>query len=86
MKIKVDAIDETKLMEGFQKIANRITMGLVLAALIVGAALMMRVETSFTIFGLPGIAAIFFLLSGVAGLFLVFNILFKDEKSDKKQP
>ncbi|HWS99564.1 MAG TPA: AarF/UbiB family protein [Pyrinomonadaceae bacterium] len=84
MKIKVDAIDETKLMEGFQKIANRITMGLVLAALIVGAALMMRVETSFTIFGLPGIAAIFFLLSGVAGLFLVFNILFKDEKSDKK--
>jgi len=85
MRIKVDAIDETKLMEGFQKIANRITMGLVLAALIVGAALMMRVETSFTIFGLPGIAAIFFLLSGVAGLFLVFNILFKDEKSDKKQ-
>ena len=85
MKIKVDAIDETKLMEGFQKIANRITMGLVLAALIVGAALMMRVETSFTILGLPGIAAIFFLLSGVAGLFLVFNILFKDEKSDKKQ-
>ncbi len=84
MKIKVDAIDETKLMEGFQKIANRITMGLVLAALIVGAALMMRVETSFTIVGLPGIAAIFFLLSGVAGLFLVFNILFKDEKSDKK--
>lgn len=84
MKIKVDAIDETKLMEGFQKIANRITMGLVLAALIVGAALMMRVETSFTILGLPGIAAIFFLLSGVAGLFLVFNILFKDEKSDKK--
>ena len=84
MKIKVDAIDELKLMEGFQKIANRITMGLVLAALIVGAALMMRVETSFTIVGLPGIAAIFFLLSGVAGLFLVFNILFKDEKSDKK--
>ena len=84
MKIKVDAIDETKLMEGFQKIANRITMGLVLAALIVGAALMMRVETSFTILGLPGIAAIFFILSGVAGLFLVFNILFKDEKSDKK--
>ena len=34
---------------------------------IVGAALLMRVETSFTIFGLPGIAAIFFLLSGVAG-------------------
>ncbi|HEX8846054.1 MAG TPA: AarF/UbiB family protein [Pyrinomonadaceae bacterium] len=84
MKIKIDAIDETKLMEGFQKIANRITMGLVLAAVIVGAALMMKVETSFTIFGYPGIAVIFFFIAAGAGLFLVFNILFKDEKSDKK--
>ncbi|MDT4965965.1 MAG: ubiquinone biosynthesis protein [Acidobacteriota bacterium] len=84
MKIKVDAIDETKLMEGFQKIANRITMGLVLAALIVGAAMLMRIETSFTIFGYPGIAIIFFFLAAGSGLFLVFNILFKDEKSDKK--
>ena len=85
MEIKVDAIDETKLMEGFQKIANRITMGLVLAALIVGAALLMRVETSFTIFGYPGIAILFFFIAAGAGLFLVFNILFKDEKSEKKK-
>jgi predicted unusual protein kinase regulating ubiquinone biosynthesis (AarF/ABC1/UbiB family) len=85
MEIKVDAIDETKLMEGFQKIANRITMGLVLAALIVGAALLMRIETSFTLFGYPGIAIIFFFIAAGAGLFLVFNILFKDEKSDKKK-
>jgi ubiquinone biosynthesis protein len=83
MQIKVDAIDETKLMEGFQKIANRITMGLVLAAIIVGAALMMKVETAFTIFGYPGIAIIFFFIAAGAGLFLVYNILFKDEKSDK---
>jgi ABC-type polysaccharide/polyol phosphate export permease len=84
MKLKVDAIDETKLMEGFQKIANRITMGLVLAALIVGAAMLMRIETSFTIFGYPGIAIIFFFLAAGAGLLLVFNILFRDEKADKK--
>lgn len=84
MKIKVDALDETKLMEGFQKIANRITMGLVLAALIVGAAMLMRIETSFKIFGYPGIAIIFFFIAAGAGMFMVFNILFKDEKSDKK--
>jgi predicted unusual protein kinase regulating ubiquinone biosynthesis (AarF/ABC1/UbiB family) len=83
VKIKVDAINETKLMEGFQKIANRITMGLVLAAIIVGAALMMKVETSFMIFGYPGIAIIFFFIAAGAGLFLVYNILFKDEKADK---
>ena len=33
-------------MEGFQKVANRITLGLILAALIVGAAMLMRVETT----------------------------------------
>ncbi|HUE83277.1 MAG TPA: AarF/UbiB family protein [Pyrinomonadaceae bacterium] len=35
LKLKVDAIDETLLLEGLQKVANRITLGLVLAALIV---------------------------------------------------
>jgi predicted unusual protein kinase regulating ubiquinone biosynthesis (AarF/ABC1/UbiB family) len=85
MQIKVDAIDETKLMEGFQKIANRITMGLIIAALIVGAAMLMRVETKFTIFGYPGLAIIFFFIAAGAGLFLVFHILFKDEESEKKK-
>ena len=53
-EVRVDAIDEARLMEGMQKVANRITLGLVLAALIVGAALMMHVPTSFAIFGYPG--------------------------------
>lgn len=84
LELKVDAIDETLLMEGFQKIANRITMGLVLAALIVGAALLMRVETSFKILGYPGLAIIFFLVAAGGGIMLVFNILFNDEKSKDK--
>src|SRR5436305_5792465 len=84
MTIKVDPIDETRLMEGLQKIANRITMGLVIAALIVGAAMLMRVETKFTIFGYPGLAMIFFFLAAGAGLWFVFHLLFKDEESEKK--
>src|SRR5439155_1595769 len=36
--IKVDAIDENVLMVGVQKVANRITMGLLLAALIISLA------------------------------------------------
>ena len=43
-------------------------MGVILAALVVGAALMMRVPTSFTLFGYPGIAMIFFLLAAAGGL------------------
>jgi ubiquinone biosynthesis protein len=83
--IKVDAFDETHLIEGLQKIANRITVGLVLAALIIGAALMMRVETDFRLFGYPGLAVICFLLAAGGGAILVINILLNDEKSDKNK-
>lgn len=84
LRFKVDAIDEKVVLEGLQKVANRITLGLVVAALIVGAAMLMRVETSFRIFGYPGLAMIFFLLAAAAGLILVFSILFYDEKRRKK--
>ncbi len=84
-EIKVDTIDEKVLLDGLQKVANRITLGLVLAALIVGAAMLMRVETSFRILGYPGLAMIFFLLAAAAGLFLVINILFYDVKPDSKK-
>jgi len=82
--IGVDAIDEKVVLDGLQKIANRITLGLILAALIVGAALMMRVETSFKIFGYPGLPAIFFLLAAIASIVLAASILFTDEKPKKK--
>ena len=84
LSIGVDAIDEKVVLSGLQKIANRITLGLVLAALIVGAALMMRVETSFKIWGYPGIAMIFFMLAAVAALMLAGSILFTDEQPKKK--
>lgn len=83
VEIKVDAIDERTLIEGMQKIANRITMGLILGALIVGAAMLMDVPTTFRIGGYPGLAIIFFLLAGGGGLILVFNILLNDLRANK---
>jgi ubiquinone biosynthesis protein len=82
MKISVDAIDEKTLVLGFQKVANRITVGLIIAALIVGAAMMMRVETSFRIWGYPGLAILLFLAAAGAGVFLLINILFYDKGQD----
>ncbi len=79
MKISVDAIDEKTLVLGFQKVANRITVGLIIAALIVGAAMMMRVETTFRIWGYPGLAILLFLAAAGAGVFLLINILFYDK-------
>jgi ubiquinone biosynthesis protein len=83
LKIKVDTIDEHVIIEGLQKIANRITLGLLLAALIVGAALLMRVETSFHIFGYPGFAILCFLGAGGGSLFLIIRILMHDRPSKK---
>jgi len=54
LKVKVDAIDELVLIEGMQKVAKRITVGLILAALIVGAALLMRIDSSFRLFWVSG--------------------------------
>jgi len=85
LKIGVDAIDERVVLDGLQKVANRITIGLVLAALIVGAALLMRVETSFQLFGYPGLPMIFFLLAAIGALILIFNILLYDKKPKKKE-
>jgi ubiquinone biosynthesis protein len=84
LKIAVDAIDERIVLDGLQKVANRITLGLVLAALIIGAALMMRVETSFRILGYPGLPMIFFLLAAIAGIVLVISIMFYDKHPRKK--
>jgi predicted unusual protein kinase regulating ubiquinone biosynthesis (AarF/ABC1/UbiB family) len=85
-QVKVDAIDETRLMEGMQKVANRISLGLVLAALIVGAALLMRVETSFRLFGYPGIAILLFLAAAAGGIALAVSILASDIRSRRKRP
>jgi predicted unusual protein kinase regulating ubiquinone biosynthesis (AarF/ABC1/UbiB family) len=80
LEVKVDAIDEKMLLEGFIKVANRITMGLILASLIVGAALLMRVETTFRILGYPGLAILCFLFAAAGGVTLVANILWADHK------
>ena len=75
LELKVHAFNEDRLMSGIHKIANRITVGLVLSALIVGAALLMRVPTQFTILGYPGIAMTFFVVAAVGGLALVVSIV-----------
>jgi len=84
LKVNVDSIDEKMLVEGFQKVANRITLGLILAALIVGAAMLMRVETSFRILGYPGFPMIFFMVAAIGGLALGVNIVLSDVKARKK--
>ena len=92
LRLSVETIDEQTLIEGFQKVANRIATALVLAALIIGAALLMQVQTSFRLFGYPGLAMICFLAAATGGFYLVLTILLGDRhqkqsksKSDSKK-
>jgi ubiquinone biosynthesis protein len=85
LEIKVRAPEANVFLEGFQKVANRITTGLILAALIVGAALLMQVQTSFVLFGYPGLAMLCFLAAAGGGFWLVLSIALKDHKSKRRQ-
>jgi hypothetical protein len=57
----------------------------VLAALIVGAAMLMRVETTFRIWGYPGLAMLFFLVAAGGGAWLAVNILSNDRAPRAKR-
>lgn len=83
LKITVDTIDEQVLMSGFQKIANRITMGLILAALILGAAQLMQIRTQFLIGGYPGLAILCFVLAAGCGFALVLEIFLTDRRASR---
>ncbi|MGH9442053.1 MAG: ABC1 kinase family protein [Thermoanaerobaculia bacterium] len=85
-RVKVDTIDEELLIQGLHKIANRIALGLILAALIVGAALLMQVPTPFRILGYPGLAMLFFLGAAAGGVVLALGIVFGDRTRRSPPP
>jgi predicted unusual protein kinase regulating ubiquinone biosynthesis (AarF/ABC1/UbiB family) len=78
LTLNVQGIDEKELMRGIQKLANRVTSGLVIAALIIGASMLMRVETSSKLFGYPALAIVCFLVAALAGGWLVVTSLLHD--------
>ncbi len=84
LEIRIRIVDANAMVEGFQKIANRIASGIILAALIVGAALLMRVETTFRIYGYPGLAMLFFIGAAMGGCWLLINIFMQDQRRRRK--
>ena len=81
LTVKVDAFDEKELLRGMQQMANRVTMGLVLAALIIGAAMLTRVETDVRLFGYPAVAIVCFLAASLGGAALLWSIAVGDRRT-----
>jgi ubiquinone biosynthesis protein len=78
LRFKMELIDDGAIIDGLQKVANRVALGLVMAALIVAAALLMQVPTTFRILGYPGLAMILFILAAGGGAILAIQIINHD--------
>ncbi|MEO6604586.1 MAG: AarF/UbiB family protein [Aeromicrobium sp.] len=79
-ELKVDALDEPRLLAVLQRLANRLTTGLVLASLVIGAALMMQIPTKSQILGYPSIAMICFALAATGAVALVISVIVADRR------
>src|SRR5688500_2853778 len=80
--IKLTQAEE--FLGGIHKIANRITVGVIIAALLISSSLMARVPTRFTIAGYPGIAVLGYLLASVAAFYLVISTLMRDREDRER--
>lgn len=85
LRVHITGLEEARLIESMQKIANRVTAGVITAGLIVGAAMIMRIPTRALIFGYPALALVLFLIAFVLGAVLVTSSLLGDRKPRPKE-
>jgi len=85
LQMKVTGLEESRLMENLQKIANRVSAGIVTAALILAAAMMMKVDTGWHLFGYPAIAFTLMLIGVVLGLGIILSALIFDKRARSKE-
>ncbi|WP_028322141.1 ABC1 kinase family protein [Desulfatiglans anilini] len=63
------------LRKTLENIFNRLTLGVILAAMIIGSSMIITTGVKPFLFGYPALGVIGYIISGVLGLWLVFNIL-----------
>jgi predicted unusual protein kinase regulating ubiquinone biosynthesis (AarF/ABC1/UbiB family) len=84
-QVRITGLEEARLIESMQKIANRISIGVITAGLIMGAALMMRVPTTSLLFGYPALALVLFLLAFALGASVVVSSLVSDRRTKPRE-
>jgi len=85
LQMKVVGLEESRLMESLQKIANRVAAGIVTAALILASSQMMRIETGLKLWGYPAIAMVLFLLGVILGLGIVASAMLFDRRARSRE-
>jgi predicted unusual protein kinase regulating ubiquinone biosynthesis (AarF/ABC1/UbiB family) len=72
--VKLSQAEE--LLSGIHKVANRITIGIVIAALLISSSLMIRVYPNFALTG--------YILASIAGFYLIISTIVRDRKDREK--
>lgn len=75
LRIGIEVEKAEQMQVAVRDVANRITLGVITAALIMGSALLVRVGAGLKIFDLPIISFLGFLLAAGLGIYVVFQIL-----------
>ncbi|MCU1499288.1 MAG: hypothetical protein JWM47_3241 [Acidimicrobiales bacterium] len=85
LTLNVQGIDDAELMRGIQKIANRVTAGIITAALILGASLVARsTNEARTLFGYPALTVVLLAVAAAAGTWLLYSALRHDLPQRRK--
>jgi predicted unusual protein kinase regulating ubiquinone biosynthesis (AarF/ABC1/UbiB family) len=84
-QLRVTGLEESRLMENLQKIANRIAVGVITASLILASAMMMRVPSTHTLWGYPVVALLLFLLGVALGAGIIVSSLLSDHRARSRE-
>ena len=76
LRLRIDGLEESHLIENLQKIANRIAAGVITAALLIAGALIARIAPQGSGYGY--VASTMFALAAIIGFGLVVNALRRD--------
>ena len=81
LQVRMVGLQESRLTENLQKIANRVAAGVIVAALILASAMLMRGDVAGpTLLGYPAVAMAMFLLASALGLGIVLSVLLSDRR------
>lgn len=85
LQVRLRGLEESRLIENLQKIANRISVGIITGALILASALLMRIDTDTRLLGYPAIAMVCFALASLLGFAIVISALLSDRRAPPRE-
>jgi ubiquinone biosynthesis protein len=82
-RVHISGLEESHLLENLRKIANRISISLISASLVIGAALALRIDAGPRLFGYPGVALVLFVLAFILAVSLVVSAVISDRRTSR---